>query len=114
VWPLDNRGEAYLRKKQIDRAIQDFNQVIRVSPDYAMGYLDRGIAEMRRNDLDAALADFQTGIKIDAKCGACLFGRGLVRRAKGDVAGGDTDIAEAKELTPKPAEGFVEDGIPVP
>jgi tetratricopeptide (TPR) repeat protein len=114
MWPLDNRGEAYLRKNDIDRAIEDFNAVIRVNPDHAIGFLDRGIAQMRKNDMDAAIADFQTGIKVDPHCASCLLGEGLVKRARGDLAGGDADIAKAKEMTPRAADGFEKDGIPVP
>ena len=114
MWPWDNRGEAYLRKNQFDRAIQDFNEVIRLRPDYAMGYLDRGRAEIRKDELDEALTDFQSAVKVDPKCGSCLLGQGLARRAKGDIVGGDADIANAKVMNPKAADGFVEDGIPVP
>ncbi len=67
MWPLDSRVEAYLRKYQLDRAIEDFNAAIRVSADHAMGFLDRGIAEILQSNLDAALADFQTGLAVDPR-----------------------------------------------
>jgi tetratricopeptide (TPR) repeat protein len=114
MWPLDNRGEAYLRKGQFDQALADFNSVIRVSSDWAMGYFDRGILHLRTKALDDARIDFQTGIKVDPKCGACYIGLGLVKRAQGDTAGGDTDIAKGKEISPRGAENFAEDGITVP
>ncbi len=114
MWPLDNRGEAYLRKGDLDLALADFNSVIRVSSDWAMGYLDRGILHLREKAYGDALSDFKTGIKVDPKCGTCYIGMGLAKRAQGDTAGGDADIAKGKQISPKGAEGFEEDGITVP
>jgi tetratricopeptide (TPR) repeat protein len=114
MWPLDNRGEAYLRKGQLDLALADFNSVIRVSSDWAMGYLDRGILHLRTKAFDDAFADFRTGIKVDPKCGSCYIGQGLAKRAEGDTIGGDADIAKGKQMSPKATDNFTDDGITVP
>jgi tetratricopeptide (TPR) repeat protein len=60
------RGNAYFGKGQYDRAIEDYDQAIRLNPNYAEAYNNRGLA----------------------------------KRAKGDFAGGDADIAKAKQLNP--------------
>jgi hypothetical protein len=47
--------------------------------------------------VDEAIADYDAGLKLYAKSPISLFSRGVARR-KGDVAGGDADIAVAKAL----------------
>ena len=62
---LVNRGDAYrLRQNDLDRAIADFDQAIRLRPTFSIAYRDRGKA----------------------------------RQAKGDVAGGAADLAEAERI----------------
>jgi len=37
-----NRGNAYVRKGQNDRAIQDYDQAIRLNPNFADAFYNRG------------------------------------------------------------------------
>jgi tetratricopeptide (TPR) repeat protein len=39
------RGNAYRAKGQHDRAIQDYDQTIRVNPQYAAAFFNRGLAK---------------------------------------------------------------------
>src|SRR5690348_11216461 len=41
---LNNRGGAYGRKGDHDRAIQDFDRAIRFKPDYVEAFTNRGVA----------------------------------------------------------------------
>ena len=54
-----NRGSAYNDKGQDDRAIEDYNQAIRLNPNYAIAFYNRGVSWERKNDLQRALADFK-------------------------------------------------------
>jgi len=54
-----NRGIAYDDKGQHDRAIEDYNQAIRLNPNYATAFYNRGVSWARKNDLQRALADFK-------------------------------------------------------
>jgi tetratricopeptide (TPR) repeat protein len=48
---FNNRGNAYDYKKQYDRAIEDFNEAIRLKPDFAIAYNNRGRSlSLRRRD----------------------------------------------------------------
>jgi hypothetical protein len=49
---------------------------------------------------DRAILDFGQAIRIDPNLAVAYNGRGLAERAKGDSAGGDADIAKAKQLNP--------------
>src|SRR5215470_16185622 len=49
-----NRGGAYAMKRQFDRAIGDFDQAIRVRPDYTNAFYARGIAHNALGQYDRA------------------------------------------------------------
>lgn len=66
----------------------------------------RGNAYLRLKRADEALADFDKVLAARPKHAPSLHGRGLARRQKGDLAGGDADIAAAKAIDPGVAELF--------
>ena len=41
---FNNRGTAYRAKGQHDRAIQDYDQAIKLDPSYASAFINRGVA----------------------------------------------------------------------
>ena len=62
-----NRGNAYGRKGDYDRAIQDYDQAIRLNPNYANAFNNRGNAYRNKQDYDRALADYEAAARIDPK-----------------------------------------------
>jgi len=45
-----NRGNAYYCKKNYDRAIADYNEAIKIDPNYTDAYIGRGNAEQAKRD----------------------------------------------------------------
>jgi tetratricopeptide (TPR) repeat protein len=95
---LNKRGNAYLDKGQYDRAIQDFDQAIRLNPNYAGAFNNRGHAYDEKGQPDRAIQDYDQAIRLGPNFVVAFSNRGLAKRAKGDSAGGDADIAKAKQL----------------
>ena len=62
---FNNRGTAYNDKGQYDRAIQDFDQAIRLDPNYALAFNNRGIAYDDKGQYDRAIQDYDQAIKLD-------------------------------------------------
>ena len=53
-----NRGNAYRRKRNYDRAIAEYTKVIELKPDYIDAYYNRGEAYLAKGDHARAQADF--------------------------------------------------------
>jgi len=96
----NHRGDAYLNKRELDRAIADYDQAIRLNPNFAMAFHNRGIAYYFQKDFDRAIADYDQAIQLNANDVHAYKNRGLAKQAKGDSAGSDSDIARAKQLSP--------------
>ena len=60
------RGEAYVHKGDLDRAIADFDQAIASIRARRGSCVGRGLAYREHGDLDSALADFSKAIEIDS------------------------------------------------
>jgi len=60
-----NRGVAYGRKGEYDRALADLNKAIEINPKYAGAYNNRGKAYGLKGEYDHAIADFSKAIEID-------------------------------------------------
>lgn len=59
------RAGAYDRKEQIDRAIGDYDTVLRLDPALADGFNARGELWRRKGDRPRALSDFGAALKLN-------------------------------------------------
>jgi tetratricopeptide (TPR) repeat protein len=107
---LTNRGIAYRDKGAHDRALVDFDEALRLDPNYAPGYAHRGSTYNLKRDFDRALADFDQAIKRDPKASYFFNDRGRMWRNKGEVERAIADFSEAIRLDPKAAYAFYSRG----
>src|SRR5207244_2050578 len=47
--------------------VADFNEAIRLAPDYGTAYLNRGLCHYQMGDYAAAIADYARTIELDSK-----------------------------------------------
>ena len=90
---FDNRGVAYRLKGDYDRALQDYEQAIRLNPNAANPYNNRGIIYRIKGDYDRAIADYDEAIWL--KSGdypAAFYNRALAYTDKGDYDHALTDF----------------------
>jgi tetratricopeptide (TPR) repeat protein len=59
-----SRGAAYLKLKEVDKAIDDFNKAIGVNNKNARAYYFRGMAFMFNNEFEKAVSDFSKALEI--------------------------------------------------
>ena len=97
---FSNRGVAYFRNGQPEKAIQDYDRAILLNPDFFDAMISRGFAYLKVKHYDAAIADFDTTLKVHPENAPSLYGRGLANLAKGDAVGGSADMTTARRLDP--------------
>ncbi len=95
-----NRGVEYEIKKEYDKAIADHDQAIKIDPKNPAPYNNRGNAYAAKQDFEHAIADYDMAIKLNPKYAEAFLNRGMAKRNHGDMAGSETDIAQAKALQP--------------
>jgi tetratricopeptide (TPR) repeat protein len=66
---FNNRGIAYSEKGQHDRAIQDYDQAIKLNPNNAAALYNRSVAKDKKSDKARAEADLAAARRIDPKIG---------------------------------------------
>ncbi len=96
-----NRGNAYSRKANYDRAIQDYDEAVRLSPNDPDIYYVRGRAFLIRRDYDRAIRDFTQASHLNPKYALAYHYRGNAYFYKDDYDRAIQDYNEATRLNPK-------------
>ncbi len=78
-----NRGKAYVAKGDFDRAIADYNELIRLVHKQPLVFNARGFAYASKGDWDRAIADYNESIRLDPKQALVFVARGLAYKKKG-------------------------------
>jgi tetratricopeptide (TPR) repeat protein len=91
------RGVAYRLKGDLDRAIQDYGQAIKLNGKLATAYNNRGVAYDRKGEYDRAIADYEQAIKLKPSPEA-HFNRGNAYLAKAQYDHAIDDFNQALKL----------------
>jgi len=102
----NNRGLAYRDKGELDRAVADFNEAIRLDPEFALAYNNRGLAYRDKGELDRAIADHTEAIRLDPRFAVAFNSRGFTYDRKGERDRAIADYTEAIRLDPRFAVAF--------
>ncbi len=73
-----NRGIAYSDKGDQDRAITEYDQAIRLDPNYVSAYNNRGNSYNRKGEYRRALQDYDKALQLDPKYARGFNNRGEV------------------------------------
>ena len=77
---------AYADKGQLDRAIQDYDQAIRLNPNDADAFTNRGVDYADKGQYDRAVQDYNQAIRLDPNSAKAFTNRGRAYRALGEQA----------------------------
>lgn len=106
VIALSNRGLAYFDQRDYSRAIADYDQAIRLNPQYAAAFNNRGLAYRAQNNYARAIADFDQAIRLNPQLAEAFNNRGNAYIAQSDYARGIADYDQAIGLNPQYATAF--------
>ncbi len=96
-----NRGIAYRRIGDLDRAIKDYDEAIRLNPRAADAFNNRGNAFRTRDEFERALHDYDDAIRLDPHYAHAFNNRGIIFLELGELdrAIADFDRAIGEEST---------------
>ena len=72
------RGADQAGKKNLDGAIADFTEAIKLDPNRAVAFSNRGAVLRQKGERDKALEDLDQAIKLDPKYDSAYNNRGLL------------------------------------
>ena len=75
VRPLSRRGTAWLRKKEYQKAVDDFSAALQIKPD-ARDCVNRGRSYQAMDRIPEAIVDFDAAIRLDPALAAAYYLRG--------------------------------------
>ena len=58
-------GTDIIEIKRIKEAIEDYNEAIRLNPNYSESYYNRGLAKLQLGKIEEAIKDFITAYELD-------------------------------------------------
>lgn len=99
----NNRGFAYRLNGEIDRAIEDYAQAIRLSPKFYLAINNRGVAYMTKGNADLAIADFDRVIQLKPDYVAAFYNRAVALSQKSLFDRAVTDYDVVLKVDPKNA-----------
>ena len=105
------RGYYYNNTDNLNLAVSDFTQAIRLNPKFVDAYNDRGLSYETMGEYDLAIADYTSAIRLDPKCAPAYSNRGLALTKKGEYDLAIADYTSALGLDPKFSRAYANRGI---
>lgn len=94
----EENGGAMNRRLDMQLAMRDLDEVIRISPGMVYAWYDKGILYYEAEDFTSAIQSFGEAIKLDPEFGQAYFNRGLAYLRQGNRRQAFADLSKAGEL----------------
>ncbi|HEV7464375.1 MAG TPA: tetratricopeptide repeat protein, partial [Methyloceanibacter sp.] len=95
-----NRGVEREAKKDLDGALADYEEAIRIDATAALGYANRAGLRYKKREYDAAIQDLDKAIELDPNYLRAYTDRADAYREKGDLSKAIEDYKKALTLNP--------------
>jgi tetratricopeptide (TPR) repeat protein len=93
-------GVAYASQGQMDRAIAEYQTVLRLNPDYAMAHYNLGLAYASLSQMDSVIVEFQTVLRLKPDFAMAHYNLGLAYAFLGQMDTAITEFQTALRLSP--------------
>lgn len=107
----NNRGLCELEQKKYDEAIKNFDEAIKLNPNYDLAYTNRGYIKAEQKKHDEAILDYNEAIRLDPNCAITHNNRGLSYYMLNLLKKSNNDFNKAIELDPNCALAYMNRGI---
>jgi tetratricopeptide (TPR) repeat protein len=98
VAALVDAGKRAAAKGDLDRAVQNFTEAIRIDPKFPDSYSERGQALFKLGETERAIADYSAAIQRNPQHSAALRARGMAYLYRGSTDLALTDLSRAIDL----------------
>lgn len=106
-----NRGITHRRERHYDRAIQDYDQAIRLKPDYAEAFSNRGIAYYDKGHYDRAIEDYDQAIRLNPNIAEAFNNRSLAYYKKAQYERATQDFDQTIRLKKEYGNALINRGL---
>lgn len=106
VWLI--RGEAYQALGDLNAALLDYSEAIKLKPDYALAYVRRGQVRQIKNLMDKAIEDYNRALTLDETCFEALMNRAEAYQALRRWNEAVQDYSAIIRLRPAYADAYLE------
>jgi tetratricopeptide (TPR) repeat protein len=106
-----NRGIAYRRAGDIERAVNDYDEAIRLNPGAADAFNNRGNAWRARGQFERALRDYDEAIRLKPQYAHAYNNRGIIFLEQGHPERAIADFNRAIGVDPSYANAFRNRGL---
>jgi tetratricopeptide (TPR) repeat protein len=96
----NNRGKYYREHQQYDKALADYDNLLRIVPDDFNGFNSRGRLWFDLGKFDKALPDFNRSIELNPQFAKAYSNRGAIYGMKNEYRLAADDLTKALELNP--------------
>jgi lipoprotein NlpI len=110
-WAYTARGYRWQTMGELDKAIADLDEAIRLNPDFALAHINRGTAWLAKDEPDKALVDFDTVVRLTPRSAGARFNLGYTWQKKGEFEKAIAEFDEAIRLDPGYTHAYVNRGI---
>lgn len=100
-------GESYFMAGKVDKAIEEFNQLVEVEGS-ARSYAFLGLSYRNLGRFAEARQQFEKGLKIDPRNSLCLFNIGFIDERQGDAAQAEAFFQKSLASNPDFADALIE------
>lgn len=99
--PWGNRGQFKRDNGDIQGALSDYSQAIKMNPNKAPLYNSRGRTYFESNQTDLAIQDYSKGIELDPEMAELYVNRGAAYAKSGNYNQALIDLNKGEELDPE-------------
>ncbi|MBN1354704.1 tetratricopeptide repeat protein [bacterium] len=96
-----NRGMAYLKKKEAEKASADFLKAIQIEPLFDKPYVELGQIYTDEGNYNAAIKVLDAAVKVNSQNALAYFRRGVARWYRGYVTDSENDFSTVLRLVPE-------------